>query len=421
MELLIVNSCLYFFMTFFYYKKKRALDLGFFLLAVFFLSSVGSCWYYTYYVASHSYTNLSLIGFIYLFGLIIVCLLPILKQNMSAVRYIRTYQVSTFLTVCSFIFVFASIIPFIQLVSKLSIGSIGLSLGKMYETNEDTANLLFSGAGKISFAVIRHFTDVIFVLWGYQLTLQKKNYFLLFGLSISLLTFLLFGFLSGSRGGILFNIVGIFSVFIILKNVFDKKIIKHFTRWGLISIIGVAFLFFLISTSRFDYALSESGDSESSLLRWISQYLGEGMMRFNHTIWNLNTYMNGVQNFNYFLDIFGFVSFSNYDNLINYYGMKLQTPVDVFYTFIGDFVIDFGIFGALVFCLIIYWLLKKTMNFRKGAIEIWQLIILVQFCHLFFFGFASNVYRGYYIQESLLYSWLFALVTYLIPRLKSSK
>jgi oligosaccharide repeat unit polymerase len=421
MELLIANSCLYFFATFFYYKKKRSLDLGFFLLAVFFLSSLGSCWYYTYYVASHSYTNLSLIGFIYLFGLIIVCLLPILKQNMSAVRFIRTYEVSEFLTVCSFIFVFASIIPFFQLVSKISFGSIGLSLGKMYEANEDTANLLFSGAGKISFAVIRRFTDVILVLWGYQLTLQKKNYFLLFGLSISLLTFLLFGFLSGSRGGILFNIVGVFSVFLILKNVFDKRIIKHITRWGLISMIGVASLFILISTSRFDYALSESGDSESSLLRWISQYLGEGMMRFNHTIWNLNTYMNGVQNFNYFLDLFGLVSFSNYDNLINYYGMKLQTPVDVFYTFIGDFVIDFGILGALIFCLIIYWLLKKTMNFRKGAIEIWQLIILVQFCHLFFFGFASNVYRGYYIQESLVYAWLFALVTYLIPRLKSSK
>ena len=337
---------------------------------------------------------------------------------MSAVRFIRTYQLSQFLTVCSFIFAFSSIIPFIQLVSKISFGSIGLSLGKMYETNEDTAKLLFSGAGKISFAVIRHFGDVILVLWGYQLTLQKKNYFLLFGLSISLLTFLLFGFLSGSRGGILFNIVGILSVFLILKNMLDKKIIKHITRWGLLSIAGVAFLFILISISRFDYAVSQSDDPENSFLRWISQYVGEGMMRFNHTIWNLNTYMDGAQNFNYFLDLFGFISFSNYDNLINYYGMKLQTPVDVFYTFIGDFVMDFGILGTVFFCLILYWLLKKTMNFRKGGIEIWQLIILVQFCHLFFFGFASNVYRGYYIQESLIYSWVFALITYLIPRLK---
>ncbi|KAF2509239.1 oligosaccharide repeat unit polymerase [Flavobacterium zhairuonense] len=418
MELLIINSCLYFFAIFFYYKKKCSLDLGFFLLAAFFLSSVGSCWYYTYYVASHSYTNLTLLAFIYLFGLTIVCLLPILRQDMSNIRYVRTYQVSEFLTICSFIFAIASVIPFFQLISKISFGSVGLSLGKMYESNEDNASLLFSGVGKISFSVIRHFGDVVLVLWGYQLTLQKKNVFLLLGLSISLLTFLLFGFLSGSRGGILFNIVGIFSVFLILKNVLDKKIVRLITRWGLISIIVIAFLFLLISISRFDYAVSESDDAENSFLRWISQYIGEGMMRFNHTIWNLNTYMDGAQNFNYFLDLFGFISFSNYESLVNYYGMKLQTPVDVFYTFIGDFVIDFGILGAPVFCFILYWLLKKTMHFRKGGIEIWQLIILIQFCHLFFFGFASNVYRGYYIQESLIYSWVFALITYLIPRLK---
>lgn len=421
MTVIILNSIAYLTLLFIYFLKKRELDLGFFIILTFLISSIGSCWYYTFDVAANSYTNISFVAFIYLFISYFICVFPILKFNTNNIRSIReTGSLNSFLTIISIVFSLAGIIPCFELLMYLSPNALGGSvLGMMYEKEIDMSSVFFSGVGKFFFAIIRRFPDIIIVLLLYNFSRSKKKIFLLIGLSISILAIILYNILSGSRGGVLFDFVGLFCGILIFRPFLDKKLFKKIVKYSSIVVIGVFLAIALITVSRFSYSVSNAS-SDSTLDRWISQYIGEGMIRFNHTIWNLKKTAEGDQNFSYFKDLIGLDTITDYDLLIRKYHAILGAPVDVFYTFIGDFVIDFGLFGGLLLCVFIYFTLKRLTRIKDGRIEIWQIVLLLQFCHLFFFGFAANVYRSYFIQQNLLYSWIVLIVIYLIPRLSSS-
>ena len=412
--LVAINAIAYIIPLILYYKKKRQIDIGFLFYMIFAVSAIGSFWYYSQEDVDLYYPNIELSAFIYLWLMINFCLLPLYQTNLRKITYIDDRGIAPLLDGLSIMFVVLSLLPIVSLLSKVSLSMfVGNDLGRMYESDADKSALYFSGISKYCFALIRRFEDILIILFFYQLSKAKKNWALINAMWLPIGLFVLFKVASGSRGGVMSTFIAFFAMALFLRNTFEQKTFAYIRKIGLVFTSFIILVVSAISISRFFFSVS-AASSKATLDRWISQYLGEGMVRFNDTVWNNDILMNGDQNIIFLKHLLGFDVIENYDTFMMFYEAKLGLPVNVFYTFVGDWVLDFGIIGTIVVTVLFYILFKKLLNSYKSGVNILQLTILMIIFHFIGFGFAANVYRTIFIQKDTMILIIFAVVIYII-------
>ena len=412
--LVAINAIAYIIPLILYYKKKRQIDIGFLFYMIFAVSAIGSFWYYSQEDVDLYYPNIELSAFIYLWLMINFCLLPLYQTNLRKITYIDDRGIAPLLDGLSIMFVVLSLLPIVSLLSKVSLSMfVGNDLGRMYESDADKSALYFSGISKYCFALIRRFEDILIILFFYQLSKAKKDWALINAMWLPIGLFVLFKVASGSRGGVMSTFIAFFAMALFLRNTFEQKTFAYIRKIGLVFTSFIILVVSAISISRFFFSVS-AASSKATLDRWISQYLGEGMVRFNDTIWNNDILMNGDQNIIFLKHLLGFDVIENYDTFMMFYEAKLGLPVNVFYTFVGDWVLDFGIIGTIVVTVLFYILFKKLLNSYKSGVNILQLTILMIIFHFIGFGFAANVYRTIFIQKDTMILIIFAVVIYII-------
>lgn len=412
--LVAINAIAYIIPLILYYKKKRQIDIGFLFYMIFAVSAIGSFWYYSQEDVDLYYPNIELSAFIYLWLMINFCLLPLYQTNLRKITYIDDRGIAPLLDGLSIMFVVLSLLPIVSLLSKVSLSMfVGNDLGRMYESDADKSALYFSGISKYCFALIRRFEDILIILFFYQLSKAKKNWTLINAMWLPIGLFVLFKVASGSRGGVMSTFIAFFAMALFLRNTFEQKTFAYIRKIGLVFTSFIILVVSAISISRFFFSVS-AASSKATLDRWISQYLGEGMVRFNDTIWNNDILMNGDQNIIFLKHLLGFDVIENYDTFMMFYEAKLGLPVNVFYTFVGDWVLDFGIIGTIVVAVLFYILFKKLLSSYKSGVNVLQLTILMIIFHFIGFGFAANVYRTIFIQKDTMILIIFAVAIYLI-------
>lgn len=422
--LVVLNAVAFLLFFIFYQRKKKSIDVGSLFYFIYAASACGSVWYYTQDNIELYYSNITLLPFIYLWISIGISLYPFQRLDSNCVKRLDDNGIKPLLNGLSIAFAILSIPPLLSILSKFSLSMlIGNNLGMMYEADIDKSSLFFgSGLSKICFALIRRFENLIIILLFYQLSQKTKNKGIISGLLLSVSLFFIFKLASGSRGGIMGTFIAFFSMFIFLKNTFSAKLYRMMKMIGLVAcsviFVGVA----VISISRFSYSVSVVS-SEASLDRWISQYLGEGMVRFNNTIWHLTEKMWGDQNFIFLKSLLGFDVIENYDSFMRYYELKMTTPVNVFYTFIGDFFLDYGFIGALILAYLFNFVLRKAIYAKSkfSSVTVPQLM-LAMICFRFLgFGWAANVYRTMFIQKDTFFELILVIILYMIQLTERQK
>lgn len=416
-----LNAIAYIIPLVLYYKKKKQIDIGFLFYTIFAVSAIGSFWYYSLEDVDLYYPNIGIVAFVYLWIMINLCLLPLYQTDLKKITYINDRGIAPLLNVLSIMFVLLSLLPIVSLLSKISLSMfVGNDLGRMYESDADKAALYFSGISKYCFALIRRFEDILIILFFYQLSKAKKNWKLIYAMWLPIGLFVLFKVVSGSRGGVMSTFIAFFAMALFLKNTFKEKTFAYIKRVGIFFTSFIIIVVSAISISRFFFSISVQS-SKATLDRWISQYLGEGMIRFNNTVWNNDLSMSGDQNLLFLKQLFGFDVIENYDAFMLFYEAKLKFPVNVFYTFIGDWVLDFGIWGTIPVAMLFYFVFKRLLTSYKSGVNVLQLTILMIIFHLIGFGFAANVYRTIFIQKDTMILIIFAVTIYLIQIMKRAK
>ena len=412
--LVAINAIAYIIPLILYYKKKRQIDIGFLFYTIFAVSAIGSFWYYSQEDVDIYYPNIELSAFVYLWLMINFCLLPLYQTDLRKITYIDDRGIAPLLDGLSIMFVVLSLLPIVSLLSKVSLSMfVGNDLGRMYESDADKSALYFSGISKYCFALIRRFEDILIILFFYQLSKAKKNWTLINAMWLPIGLFVLFKVASGSRGGVMSTFIAFFAMALFLRNTFEQKTFAYIRKIGVVFTSFIIVVVSAISISRFFFSVS-AASSRATLDRWISQYLGEGMVRFNDTVWNNDILMNGDQNIIFLKHLLGFDVIENYDTFMMFYEAKLGLPVNVFYTFVGDWVLDFGIIGTIVVAALFYILFKKLLSSYKSGVNVLQLTILMIIFHFIGFGFAANVYRTIFIQKDTMILIIFAVAIYLI-------
>ena len=420
-ELLFLNFLFYLFTFIFYFLKKRRFDLGFVCLFMFMLSSLGSVIYYSFDMVPFYYPNIQMLPLSYLFILTMLCFYPFLSFDMKNIRRFDSYGYDDILTVFALIFSVCSIPVFCNLMINMATLSFsGDVLNSMYESNEDNANQVFAPWARPFFSVIRRFYDLIVLLLCYFLIRKDKKHVnsILLGLILSLFSFFLYAFQSGSRGGLIMNLIVAVGYFMIFFELFSDTVKKRIKIVGVAVVSVLALGLSAISISRFTSGATSSSDMMIS--QWISQYLGEGMIRFADVLWPVDEQLNGDKNFSYIKSFVGFDEIEDNENANLVYENRIGVPTSVFYTLVGSFYLDFNVMGTIFVCLLIFLFLSlicKNIKKRKriGFIEI---IILIKFFKLFATGFTSNVFAVTSIQKDEFVFWIIILLIYLVHLMK---
>lgn len=395
-----------------YQRHKKTFDTGSFLYLIYAAGGIGGCWYYSQEKRDLFYPNIYIEALIFLFVTINICLYPLWKADFTKLKKIDDNGMEDIYNLLSVFFAVISILPLLSLLSHFSFGLlVGSNLASMYESGIDKSALFFHGPSKICFALLRRFEMVIVVLLFYQLSKNKKN--LACGLLLPMIVFVMFKLLSGSRGGLVGTALLLTTLFLMLRQTLQKKIRRMIVRVG--SIAGAIFVLCLaaISVSRYSY----NGSKTETIDVWISQYLGESLPRFSDDVWNIGITMDGNQNFIFIRKILGLPYIANYEMFKISYLAKLGTPVDVFYTFMGDIYLDFGMIGSVIFALLFAFVFSRMLKIKE-KITIPNLITLSVVFNFFGFGFAANVYRMISIQEDTMWLLLLALSLFVLERTK---
>ena len=406
--LLLLYAVFFIIVFVFYQQHKKRFDTGSFLYLIYVMGGVGACWYYAQDKVDLYYPNIQIAPLFYLFVTINICLLPLWNAKFSSLQRIKDNGMAEIYDGLSFVFFALSILPLVSLLSNFSVQQlVGSNLSNMYESSGDKSALFFSGPSKFCFAMIRRFEILVVVLLFYQLSKRKTKY--VYELCIPIMVFTLFKLLSGSRGGLVGTGLLMVTLFLMLRQTFSAETRKTVVKIG--AVVGSLFVLALaaISISRF----SQNTNTEDTIDVWISQYMGEAIPRFSDDVWGIKTLLYGNQNFMFLRKLIGLSYIENYDSYKAIYGIKLGTPVDVFYTFMGDIYLDFGTIGGVVFSIIFAFVFSKFLKI-KNDISIPTLAVLCLFFDLLGFGFTANVFRTIFIQQDMVWLIIAIVILYMV-------
>lgn len=416
-DILFINFLIYLCTLVLYLKKKKSYDLGFVCLFTFTLSSFSSVWYYSFDNVPLFYPDIRVEALLYIYILFMLCISPLLSLNNNDIQKINTSGFNKILRFLSITFSILSIPVFINLILNFALKSFsGNALSSMYESNEDNAVLIFAPWSKFFFSAIRRFYDLIVFLFFYNIAKRNKKKHI-YGLGISFLSFFLYDFQSGSRGGLVMHLITAVGYILIFNKIFSKQIKKQIKIISICVCSTLVLGLSAISISRF--SSNDTRTSDILIEQWIAQYLGESMIRFSDTLYPIDKQLNGDKNFSYLKSLIGFESISNNEKANLHYQARIGAETSVFYTFIGSFYLDFNKLGTILFCMALFFFLSFVCRRikRRKYIGFIESIIIVKIFKMYASGFTSNVYAVTSIQKDEFIFWLFILLLYFFHHL----
>ncbi len=380
--LIVFVNLLLWTLAYYYVKKKYgSKSIGTVLILLYTLIS----WcipilYFSSSATDYFSSQLTLIPFIYLYVVLLMAIRPLYNYSPRYISKILLLKRKYLNLICFFFSIF-TISSLIQIIPSFKEGLVGLildssSASNIYATSTYDRMNQSNNAGYNVFAIFSNIAIAIIPLLFYTYLLQdKKNKIILILLTLSLLIPPLNGIAKASR----LNIISSFFIFILLGIFFYPYLqlsIKVKLKKGLLffSIFFIA-MFIIITIGR------SSGSNSSSMGYGFLRYFAEGPIVFDNYCMDAGGTRDGEYTFA-FQHVLDRKSQPNEKELRNRY-RHLKVDSSRFYTFVGDFVLDYGPIKALLVMGIIFLLVYNKSIIKKRTLKFSQIIllfILLQYC-----------------------------------------
>ncbi|HRM91928.1 MAG TPA: O-antigen polymerase [Thomasclavelia ramosa] len=394
----ILNSILFGFLLLWYTKKnkKGKFNQTTLTLSIWFFSSISGI---LYVFSENSYIGQGKANFYYVFLIFLLFLLfswPLISLKERTLES-YDYDNSNFLKfTCIFISII-SILPFTENVIHLFSGNTFEEMGAYHDeliVKSSAKHLSWLGIRLTSImSWFRYLTPVLFFNYINQKNTNKNKY-IICGLLIALINNSVNSFSIGARNIVVQEMSQLLFLYLFMRKTINpklrKQIVKLSTGFILILVLGIT----IITIYRFSNSTNET--LEESIFR----YSGEG---FN----NLYTDMLYVKTHTYGLHIFRTIFNMTPESLSAITGVRMF----VFYTFIGDFIADFDIFGTIIIfsftSIIIYHTnirSKKSGFLSLSILSIYADIIISGYMYVPFMNYSTAIpfFLGYIIFYSFI-------------------
>ena len=389
--------------------RTKSVGIGGIIILTYVISAIASIIFYNGLEFLNVGEDLSWAPLIYLFSCINICLIPIYvySKKMSTLKVklggSKDSIIDGFILLCS-PFLFEAFVEMFIIATSTNADS----LNGIYESVKDTVGEQLSFLGRKTMAICRNFHYLWPILFFYQLVKKKKGVYIVAPL-IATITGFLEAYASASRVAIVREIMYIFILLMLFKNSLDKKMRKKILKIFIISLCSIVFLLSLITLSRFNKGNQGSNDD---ILIWVSLYLGEGPIRFCQYMWNIVNFGNGDNVASLFKEIIGLDPIVDMEQRRVVYERITGIPCMIFYTFIGDFFVDFGpiltIGICIIFSMLLYFYLKKCIT--RGYLYLDSILFLGLMLLMLEFGFMYYTFKVYMVQLLLIPTIMFTII-----------
>ena len=370
-----VNFFLYLILFLMFFTKHKDNKIGCLVLAIYLICAFASVLYYQHDASDsfHEKENISLFPFIYLFAILVIAFQPLLKFKQKEIESV-TAPPFEFINLFAIFLIIISIFGWIKIFPNLILAVTNTSmLENIYlETMEAASQQIGNNLSNIGQVLCNVFSEITLFFSFYYITLKKKNKITLILLWFSSFYVIAFSFSLGLRSSIVRFVFSCLFLYIVFKPFIEKKILKTLNKSFAIIVLLVVIAFAAITISRFanNTYFGTTGSSFSVL-----SYTGQSFIYFDEYGLNSDIKQNGDNTLPLFRRILGLDASNNLVERQEKWGNIMNIKQGVFYTFIGDFVFDFGpIFVFVAVSILSYFFVRKTKIFKK--IPLHKLLIL---------------------------------------------
>lgn len=368
------------FFLFLLLKRKEVLSIPNLFVGLFFLNALISIWIINnpYYTTANIYRGFRIESFtplLYLFLALLMWATPLFSIKKDSIQSVYLYSQNSPNLIKKFLFygiiaIYVIAALFVFLASISQIGNISMlyssdSVSKKIIQAEYIYTICSKNTiTKYSYHVYNAFSDSMIVISFFFLSRKRKIVGLLLFV-VTIVSQILLGVIAINRQILICVLLTILITSILFKNVLDGKIKKILFGSFLIFAIGLFVPVVLISFLRF-------GSNINYTLWTMFRYLGESPINFASEIWfHQNELLLSKYSFNVFWGKSIAQRITEAQHIAGISG-------DLFYTYIGDLIIDFGritIFTIGILICIYFFRKKISKN-----ISLASLIFLQTWC-----------------------------------------
>ena len=363
-------------MTLIWYQyKSRTIDGGTAVMSTYVLYAIFSLLTLNDIMFEDFYLPLKLFPYIYLYVMLMTALSPTIYIHLNPVKNIEQPQ-TNILGIISVIIIISSVLLVPDIIANFGTGLVKLftetDAGKdAYMEHIEEDKEAGSGISNIPAIIYNAFSDITIFLCFYYMTCKKKNYWLIAGLIFAILIGVLIPMMHGQRGGVIAAVLTTCVGYALFQQYISRRINRVIRLLGITSIIAIAVPVAAITISRF----GNMGGGVTGFLNW---YVGQGSLYFNNFALDAGGTRNGDRTLNLAKRLIDPDTPKNYTERREKYS-HLNIDDNIFSTFVGDFVIDFGpittVFIFVIFNGLILYLIRFR-NSRDGTLKLHQALLL---------------------------------------------
>lgn len=381
-----------------YFRKKTQYKVALYAIALYTFSSIMSIVFYFQPLAQSNGQlngNIALWPVFYWITFFLISLLPVFQfDNSKVVKFKYNDELLKKIAIFGF---FVSIIPFVeQLLSIPSlIGGGNVDLGESMVDLHDNAtldNMSFLGRNGLRLNIAIY--DLSFIILFIQFLKEKKDKIVIFCLFFIIITRNLTGILAGHRSAAIEVVMKVILVSIIaypLIGTLQKRAIKRFIGYSF-SVVAVVFMIITIGRQML-YSVTKSEDF--TLTYFLSWYAGEGLVNFNQYLPLMKNTTDGEYTCWTLLQILGQNPHEiDPDYMYGHLTSVQGIPQNIFYTYIGNFIQDFG-FVLTGILLTVFSFIFKFATYNRGKVmPVSRLFLLIFYTSIILQGVTSFCYNG---------------------------
>ena len=375
-NILATGYLLVWIMTLVWYQyKSRTIDGGTAVMSTYILYAIFSLFSLNDVMFADFYLPLKVFPYIYLYVMLMVALSPTIYIHLNPVKNIEQPQ-TNILGIISVIIIISSVLLVPDIIANFGTGLVKLftetDAGKdAYMEHIEEDKEAGSGISNIPAIIYNAFSDITIFLCFYYMTCKKKNYWLIAGLIFAILIGILIPMMHGQRGGVIAAVLTTCVGYALFQQYISRRINRVIRLLGITSIIAIAVPVAAITISRF----GNMGGGVTGFLNW---YVGQGSLYFNNFALDAGGTRNGDRTLNLAKRLIDPDTPKNYTERREKYS-HLNIDDNIFSTFVGDFVIDFGpittVFIFVIFNGLILYLIRFR-NSRDGTLKLHQALLL---------------------------------------------
>lgn len=343
--------------------------------------------------------EITLEPYIYLFVLFVIGLYPMSKlkmldrDNLIVVYNERIlYYIVLTLALCAYI-------PFFESVIQIITSGAG-NLASNYEGRLDNFDNrgYFSFVGRILYSVEEYFEFLsLTFLFTYLTSSLEKKKWIVVGLCLAAINPMLNSLANGQRYYVVAFVYMLLFHFFLFRALFEPEYKKIMYKWSIVcgGIVGI--LFIAISVNR-----TGNGTEELGAGYQIIRYMGESMYNFNTDCYWITEFVHGEHSFKGLFTYFHIneLSITDQTNLLGIIS-------NAFHTYVGAFVMDFGLTSTFVILTFLSLICLRLVVSIDNEINLGLLILISLYANILLFGTTYFVYENGFIH--LVWSMILAI------------